>query len=94
MFNESPFNGDISEWNVSKVVYMDGMFYGSKFNGDISKWNVSKVKNMSQMFEGAKFAGNIDSWKVNIANITSFWERPFKNSALEKKGKLPKWYKK
>jgi hypothetical protein len=49
---------------------------------------------MSQMFEGAKFAGNIDSWKVNIANITSFWERPFKNSALEKKGKLPKWYKK
>ena len=26
LFHKSKFNGDISEWNVSNVKYMDGMF--------------------------------------------------------------------
>ena len=38
MFEGSQFNGDISNWNVSNVGWMDGMFYNSNFNGDISKW--------------------------------------------------------
>ena len=39
MFHKSGFDGDISEWNVSNVENMEGMFYKSKFtgeNGDIS----------------------------------------------------------
>ena len=35
MFMESQFNGDISNWNVSNVYDMNGMFYGSQFNIDI-----------------------------------------------------------
>jgi hypothetical protein len=48
---------------------------------------------MSQMFQGSKFTGNIDSWQVNADKLTSIWYYPFKNSALEKIGKLPKWFK-
>ena len=35
MFYGSKFNGDISQWDVSNVKYMDGMFNDSKFNQDI-----------------------------------------------------------
>jgi len=38
MFRDSKFNGDISNWDVSKVTSMSNMFYKSQFNGDISKW--------------------------------------------------------
>ena len=66
----SNFNGDISEWDVSKVRDMSFMFDGSKFNGDISKWDVSKVKNMSFMFDDSKFTGqhgDISNW--NVSNV-------------------------
>jgi surface protein len=36
MFSTSEFNGDISNWDVSNVTNMEGIFYNSKFNGDIS----------------------------------------------------------
>ena len=42
MFQDSPFSGDISNWNVSKVTNMSWMFWASPFNGDISNWDVSK----------------------------------------------------
>ena len=38
MFAYSKFNGDISDWNVSKVTDTESMFLSSKFIGDISKW--------------------------------------------------------
>jgi len=38
-----PFNQDISNWDVSKVQYMDAMFANSKFNQNLSSWNVSNV---------------------------------------------------
>ena len=51
LFEDLDFNGDISEWNVSNVTDMGGMFYGcSKFNQDISHWDVSKVKTMNYIF--------------------------------------------
>mgnify|MGYP005995694705 CR=1 FL=1 len=65
MFSESKFNGDISNWNVSKVVDMRGMFEYSRFNGDISKWNVENVVDMSWMFYYSKFNGNISNWNFN-----------------------------
>ena len=41
------FNGDLSKWDVSRVINMGYMFYGaSSFNGDISKWDVSSVTDM------------------------------------------------
>lgn len=43
-------NGDISKWDVGRVVVMSKLFTGSKFNGDISKWDVSNVVEMEYIF--------------------------------------------
>ena len=50
MFQESKFNGDISQWDVSNVTNMHRMFEHSVFNGDISSWNVFSVKEKRYMF--------------------------------------------
>ena len=71
------FNGDISNWDVSKVTNMSSMFEGANaFNGDISNWDVSKVTNMSSMFEGAiAFNGDISGWDVSkVTNMSSMFE--------------------
>ena len=49
-YDFSKFNGDISNWDVSKVTSMKEMFEYSMFNGDISNWDVSNVTNMDSMF--------------------------------------------
>jgi surface protein len=64
------FNGDISEWDVSNVEDMSGMFRESEFNGDISQWDVSNVKYMAFMFFGSHhfnggFNGDISEWDVS-----------------------------
>ena len=46
MFASTPFNGDISKWNVSHVTNMAAMFMSSNFNKNISKWDVSNVESM------------------------------------------------
>ena len=43
------FNGDISDWNVSKVQNMAMMFcMFEMFNGDLSDWDVSNVQTMAR----------------------------------------------
>ena len=75
------FNGDISKWDVSNVICMQGMFYGSEFTGDISKWNVSNVKDMSYMFINADFNQDIGDWDVsNVENMSYMFAREFSNS--------------
>ena len=64
------FNGDISNWDVSKVENMEGMFYCSKFNRNISKWNVNKVTNMQSMFAHSKFNQDISKW--DVSNVKDF----------------------
>ena len=54
MFNNSKFDGDISNWDVSNVTSMATMFAYSEFNGDLSKWDVSKVTIMREMFNSSK----------------------------------------
>ncbi len=68
------FNGDISNWNVSKVTNMSEMFYqADAFNSDISNWNVSKVTNMSEMFYQADaFNSDISNW--NVSKVTDMSE--------------------
>ena len=62
----SSFDGDISEWNVSRVTTMDSMFSETSFDGDISGWDVSSVYDMTAMFIGAKwFTGDISKWDVS-----------------------------
>ena len=58
---------DISEWNVSNVETMEGMFVMYKnFNCDLSKWDVSNVYNMASTFDGCeKFEGKgLENWDI------------------------------
>lgn len=66
MFNgATSFNGDISDWDVSKVERMGSMFEGATaFNQDL-RWDVSNVTDFSNMFASAyAFNGDISEWKT------------------------------
>ena len=46
--------GEISNWDVSNVTNMNGMFCEAKFfNQPLNNWNVSKVTDMEGVFGGA-----------------------------------------
>ena len=63
---------DISDWDVSNIESMRGMFYlckKLKSVGDISSWDVSNVIDMSFMFYGCEsFNQDISNW--NVSNVT------------------------
>lgn len=61
------FNGDISNWDTSRVERTDQMFLAATaFNGDISGWDMSQVEIMSDMFYGATvFNTPIGDWDVS-----------------------------
>lgn len=61
------FNGDLSNWNVSRVTAMQEVFRDAIiFNQNIDNWNVGNVTNMSNMFNNAKaFNQNISNWDVS-----------------------------
>lgn len=60
----------ISNWNVSNVTNMSGMFEGANIpNLDISKWDVSKVENMSTMFYIFRSSRDFDISKWNVSNV-------------------------
>ena len=71
LFYYTTFNGDISDWDVSSVTNMGGMFaYATSFNGDISDWDVSNVNYMDGMFYYAtSFNQNISDW--DVSSVTS-----------------------
>ena len=48
------FNQDISDWDVSNVIYMAYMFSNAdSFDQDISDWDISSVYDMYAIFDGA-----------------------------------------
>ena len=88
----SKFNGDISNWDVSNVTNMQGMFDDCKYsgnNGDISDWDVSSVKDMEYMFyNNSNFNGDISDWDVSNVKYMGnmFVKSPLANN-------MPAWYK-
>lgn len=60
------FNGNLSGWNVSKVITMVSTFQGAtSFNQNLSTWSTSNVTSMLSMFSGATaFNGDISSWNT------------------------------
>ena len=61
----------ISNWNVSNVTNMKGLFKNMKdFNDCINNWDVSNVTNMDNMFDNASsFNQNLNNW--NVSKVTS-----------------------
>lgn len=66
-FNMNP---GFSDWNVSQVTKMQGMFYNANlFNQDIGNWDVSNVTSMNSMFTRAyDFNHDIGAW--DVSNVT------------------------
>lgn len=67
-------NGNMNNWDTSKVTNMDFMFYGaSSFNISIDNWNVSRVTTMRFMFHGASsFNQYLGDWDVSSVNDMSY----------------------
>lgn len=65
VFKDTPFNGNISQWNVSNVESMEGLFKNCPFNGDISNWNTGSLRVATQMFQGSAFNGDISAWDTS-----------------------------
>jgi surface protein len=84
------FNQNISQWNVSNVTNMQGVFLGSlAFNQPIGDWDVSNVTNMNRMFDEAiSFNQDISNWCVT--NIPSEPTDFSNNSPLTESNK-PVW---
>ena len=81
-------NIDVSNWNVSNVTNMEGLFNNcKKFNCDLSKWDVSNVKDMSYMFYNCgNFDCDLSNWNVsNVTNMYTMFEgcSKFKGKGLE-----------
>ncbi len=87
-----PHNIDISQWNVSCIRDMTGLFYNCKnFNCDLSQWKVNNVELMQSMFEGCeKFKGEgLENWTPKCT-LPELMLNIFKNSGVKK---YPSWYK-
>ena len=66
------FNGNISKWDMSNAISLNGMFQGSMFsgiNGGIADWDVSNVKTMDYIFSGSKFNSDISNWNVENVKV-------------------------
>jgi len=67
----TPFNSDISNWDMSGVTKTSQMFqHADKFNQDIAIWDMSKVIDTTRMFHSANvFNQNISTW--DMSSVTS-----------------------
>lgn len=76
MFTHSNFNGDVSNWDTSKVTNMHGLFYqNAQFNQPLNNWNVSNVTDMQLMFGWAEaFNQPLDKWDTSkVTDMTSMF---------------------
>jgi hypothetical protein len=77
------FNGDVSEWDVSRMKSCDFMFSSCHFDGDLSQWDVSHCESFRSMFNTAThFTGKgLENWRLKSAKTTSYmFHKTFKFS--------------
>ena len=68
--------GDISNWDVSNVTNMGGMFLNAEsFNQPLDNWNVTKVMYIESMFfRATTFNQPLNNWKVSkVKNMDSMF---------------------
>ena len=65
----SSFNGDVSDWDTSKVTDMTSMFWSARaFNQDMNNWDTSQVTSMSGMFyQATSFDQNLCAWGAHYS---------------------------
>ena len=86
---------NISEWNVSNVKNMLGMFYickQLKSVGDISNWDVSNVEDMTAMFykcKQLKSVGDISNW--DVSNVEDMCYMFYYCEKIKSIGDLSNW---
>ena len=86
---------DISDWDVSNINSMRGMFFMCKelkSVGDISEWNVSNVTIMRAMFDSCEeleSTGDLSNW--DVSNVTDMCSMFYKCKELESVGDISKW---
>ena len=70
VFEQTNFNQDISDWDISSAEYINGLFFNNEsFNQDISNWNTSNVTSMNRTFLAARsFNQNVSNW--DVSNVT------------------------
>ena len=61
--------GHISNWDVSQVTNMYGLFTGrSSFNEDLGSWNMKNVTNMTNLFKNcSEFNQDLSNWNTSSA---------------------------
>ena len=94
------FNGNINNWNISKVTYIDWMFTQTdNFDQDISTksinnddniylaWDTKNVEDFALIFHHAiGFNQNIDNWDIRKVNKTA-WDYRLSFTNI-----IPSWY--
>jgi len=61
----SSIYGHISDWDVSNVTDMNGLFSGRVIHESLSSWDVSNVIDMSFLFNVAALNQDLSSWDVS-----------------------------
>lgn len=75
VFQNSPFNGDISQWRTGHITDMSALFMQSQFNGDISNWDTSKLSTAIAMFRRSVFNGDISKWDTSSLFLAHYMFR-------------------
>jgi hypothetical protein len=57
----------ISDWDVSGVTNMRGLFENVSITESLNEWDVSHVEDMSYMFHGSNYNKPLDKWDVSSA---------------------------
>lgn len=65
LFEGSPFNGNISQWDVSQGIYADNMFKNSAFEGDLARWDWQALRSADGMFSNSVFDGDLSRWRFH-----------------------------
>ena len=86
---------DISEWDMSNVINMTGMFYECirlKSVGNLASWNVSQVRDMRELFcncYSLESVGDLSLWDVSsVTNMTGMFENCY---WLKSIGDIDRW---